>query len=112
MKHDDSAYLQHMLDAMDSVGTYLKGLDEAKFRGNALVQDAVIRRIGIIGEAAKRVSPTIRNRHDDIPWQDIAGMRDKLVHDYFGVDIGTVWLTATRDIPALRSRIVVILEEI
>lgn len=92
-----------MLDAIDKVEEYLSGVDRRQFSEKTLVQDAVIRQIQIIGEAAKRLPPPWRNQHDDIPWSDIAGMRDKLVHDYFGVDISQVWSVATDDLPALKE---------
>jgi len=72
----------------------------------------VIRQIEIIGEATKRLSNNLRDKHAHIPWQDIAGMRDKLVHDYFGVDIDKVWLTAQDDVPALRAEVTKILGEL
>jgi uncharacterized protein with HEPN domain len=77
-----------------------------------LLQDGVIRQIQIIGEAAKRVSPAVSSKYSDIPWRDIAGMRDKLVHDYFGVDVEMVWVTATVDLPELKQQIARILGEI
>ena len=75
------------------------------FRADLLVQDGVIRQIEIIGEATKRLSRDVRKANRHVPWDDIAGMRDKLIHDYFGVDINTVWLTAVNDLPALKVEV-------
>ena len=106
MKRDETVYLQHILDAIGKIEEYLEGSTENAFYKNTLIQDGVIRQIQIIGEAVKRLSDALRESYPDIPWQDIAGMHNKLVHDYFGVDMEEVWLTATEDIPALKAEII------
>ena len=111
MKRDESVYLQHILDAIRKIETYLRGVDEANFAEQTLVQDGVIRQIEIIGEAARHLSDELRAQNAHVPWQDIAGMRDKLIHGYFGVDIDKVWLTATQDIPTLKIQVMRILDK-
>jgi uncharacterized protein with HEPN domain len=102
---DERVYLNHMIDAIRAVERDIDGVTEAEFRSNEMLQDAVIRQIQILGEACKRLSADLKGAHADVPWRDIAGMRDKLVHDYFGVDVETVWLTARDDLPELVTRL-------
>jgi uncharacterized protein with HEPN domain len=111
MEKDDSIYLQHVLDAINTVQEYLQGVNEEKFKATRLLQDGAIRQIEIIGEAVRHISKDIRKAYPEIPWQDIAGMRDKLIHDYFGVDIEKVWDTAQQDLPVLKEQVVGILKE-
>jgi uncharacterized protein with HEPN domain len=112
MKRDDSVYLQHVLDAISTIEIYLTGVDESAFRAQRLIQDGVIRQLEIIGEAVKHLSTAVRRQNPSIPWQDIAGLRDQLIHHYFGVDLDEVWLTATEDVPLFKKEIQVILNEL
>lgn len=109
--HDDVVYLRHIYDATVRIDEYLQGVTEEKFTLTPLLQDGVIRQLEIVGEATKRLSKSLRRQYSEIPWQDIAGMRDKLIHDYLGVDVKTVWLTAKEDVPRLREQIKMILSD-
>jgi uncharacterized protein with HEPN domain len=110
MERDDSIYLQHIRDAIARIEEYLQGVTEETFYEQYLVQDGVIRQLEIIGEATKRLSREARAQYPGVPWQDIAGMRDKLIHAYFGVDLQAVWLTARDDIPVLKTEVSRMLE--
>lgn len=110
MKRDESVYLRHILDAIAKIESYIQGINEAAFSQQSLIQDGVIRQLEIIGEAVKRVPDQLRRHQPHIPWQDIAGMRDKPIHDYFGVDLEKVWLTAQDDLPGLKSAVAELLD--
>ena len=99
---DDSIYIDHILNSINRILDYIAGKDRESFEDDLVTQDAVVRQLEIIGEATKRVSKDFRSNHPDIPWSDMAGMRDVLIHDYIDVDFGVVWKTASEDIPRLK----------
>ena len=103
------AYLLHTLDAIDAVIEYTQDGRDAFF-ADRKTQDAVIRNIEVLGQAVKGLSAETRARDDSIPRRQIAGMRDKLIHEYFGVDLNLVWDVVERELPTLRPRIAALLE--
>ncbi len=105
MKKDDGIYLKHILDAISRIEEYVQNLNYVDFIANHLVQDGVVRQIEIIGEAAKNLSQETKEKNPAISWKDINGMRDKLIHAYFGVDMDAVWDTVKKDIPVLKNAI-------
>lgn len=103
------AYLLHTLDAIDAVIEYTQDGRDAFF-ADRKTQDAVIRNIEILGQAVKGLSTETRAQDDSVPWRQIAGMRDKLIHEYFGVDLALVWDVVERELPVLRPKIAMLLE--
>jgi uncharacterized protein with HEPN domain len=100
---DDSLYIDHLLRSINNILEYTKGINKKVFSNNNLVQDAVIRNFEIIGEATKKVSDVYKQTHVEIPWKEMSGMRDKLIHDYIGVDIVVIWKTIKEDLPPLKK---------
>jgi uncharacterized protein with HEPN domain len=105
MKKNDQVYLLHILEAIDQIHEYTLGLDYDAFLKSRLIQDGVIRQLEIIGEATKNLSQETRDNAPQIPWKDMAGMRDVLIHQYFGVDLVAVWTTLEQDLPLLEQEI-------
>ena len=110
-ERDVRLYLDDILEAIEKIEKYTDGLDFEQFRKDDKTGDAVIRNFSVIGEAVKNISPDIRKRYPNIPWKVIAGMRDKLVHEYFGIKYDVVWETIELRLPSLRSAIKKILDQ-
>jgi uncharacterized protein with HEPN domain len=111
MRRDDNAILLDIAHAAAQVAKFITGQDKTAFLDDELTQSAVLHQILVLGEAAKRLSPEFRSRYPDVPWSDMAGMRDKLIHAYEAVDYDEVWSTATKDIPELLEWVTPLLPE-
>jgi uncharacterized protein with HEPN domain len=107
MKHDPSVFLKHIRDSITDIEGYTQDIDSQTFLAykNKEKQDAVVRRIEIIGEAVRNIPVEFQNAHPEVPWQKIAGMQHKLVHEYFGVDLELVWAVVESDLPVLKKHV-------
>lgn len=108
----DKAYLKDILDAISDIEVFIANINEAEFHKNKEKKYAVVRALEIIGEAAKNLSRELRAKHKQIPWKEIAGMRDKLIHGYFGIKWELVWETVKNKIPELKNQLLKILSEL
>jgi len=107
---DDRVYLGHILEAIQDIEQYASAGRDA-FMTDKMRQDAVLRKLEVVGEAVKNLSELSKQRRPEIPWRQIAGMRDRLTHDYFGVDLALVWVTVEKDVPNLKAAVEVLLAE-
>jgi uncharacterized protein with HEPN domain len=102
--NDDRTYLLHIRDAIDAILHYTSEGRE-HFLQDRKTQDAVVRNLEIIGEASKRLSDDLKQSQPQVPWKQIAGMRDRLIHAYFGVDLNLVWEVVEKRLPELRAAV-------
>ena len=112
MKKDDSVFLEHILDSIEKIEEFTRNVSKSDFLNNVQLQDAVVRRIEILGEAAKNISQIIVEKHPEVEWKKMIGTRDKLVHGYFGVDLEVVWFVIKDDLPKLKEKVKKILREL
>jgi uncharacterized protein with HEPN domain len=111
-QHDPTLYLTHILESAALIESYVRGLDLETFRKDQQRQDAVVRRIEIMGEAVKNLPVDVREAHPHVPWRRIAGMRDKVIHGYIFVDVELVWNVASTTVSQLKADVQVILDSI
>ena len=112
MIRDNSIYLVHIKESIDNIISFTQGIDKDNFLDNKLVQDATIRNLEIIGEASKNITPEFRVSHPEIEWKKMAGMRDKLIHQYMSVDILAVWGVIEEVLPTLNKQITKLLNDL
>ncbi len=111
MQRDIGLYLDDILESIEKIEEYTKDLSEEEFSRNTETQDAVLRRLAIIGEAVKHLPEDLKEKHKQIPWKQIAGARDIFVHEYFGIGIERVWGTIHEDLQELKSLIEALLNK-
>ncbi len=103
MKKDPFIFIEHILDSISLIEKYTQGKTESQFLDSVELQDAVVRRLEIIGEAVKNTPEDFRKKHPHIEWKKIAGLRDVLAHEYFGIDYQLTWQIIVRDLPLLKK---------
>lgn len=102
MTKDYAMYVEDMLESIESINEYIGSMTEVAFSQDKQLQDAVIRRLGIIGEAATRLTKEIRDTTPDIPWKSVIGLRNIVIHEYSSISLGKVWDVVEHDLPTLK----------
>ncbi len=105
MKKDPAVFLKHILECINLIEEYSKNLTQEDFKNNTKLQDAIIRRLEIIGEAARNLPDEFRSNYSDILWKQIIAARNILAHFYFGIDLNTIWNIVKNDLPQLKVQI-------
>lgn len=103
MKREYEDYLNDIVEAVAAIERFVEGMNFEEFREDQKTLFAVTRAFEVLGEAAKKIPLTLKKKHPDIPWREMAGMRDKLIHEYFAVDVSVLWKTIQEDLPLIRS---------
>lgn len=105
MSEKDFVFLGHILESVEAIESFVKGISKEIIANDRLRQNAVIRELEIIGEAVKNVSNELKEKYRDVEWKKITGTRDKLIHYYFGLDFDTIWDVLEHDLPELKEQI-------
>ncbi len=110
-KRETEDFVRDILDSINAIEEFVKDITFQDFIKERKINYAVIRAIEIIGEATKNISKSFRSKYPEVPWDEMAGMRDKLIHHYFGVDMEVLWITATENVPRLKVLISKVIED-
>ena len=111
MNRDFKAFLQDIINSIDKIEKYTNKVEFEEFENNPLIVDAVTRNLEIIGEATKQIPIDIKEKYPEIPWKEMAGMRDKIIHGYFDIVYSILWETIRNDLPPVKPQIEKILKE-
>ena len=111
MNKDPKVFINHILEAISDIEDFSKGITKEELSINKMKQSAILRQIEIIGEAVKNIPNDFRSKYSNVEWKKIAGTRDKMIHDYFGVDLKIVWDTVKEDLPKLKKQIESIIKD-
>ena len=111
MKKEPLIFIEHILENIENIDNFSKEISKNDFFKDKLRQNAIIRAIEIIGEAVKNLPDSFKNKYPNISWKEIVGTRDKMIHNYFGIDLDTVWEIIKEDIPKLKKDIKQILKK-
>lgn len=103
MKRDYKLYIQDIRDCISQIEKYTKGISENEFSNNVMLQDAVIRRLEIIGEATKNIPGSLKEKNNHVPWSRMSNYRDFIVHSYFEASLSRLWVTATKEIKEIKE---------
>lgn len=109
-KSDDLSYIKDIIDAIDRINIYTEGVTKSTFFEHLMMQDATMHQIEIIGEASNQISDTFRDVHPDLPWMEMRAIRNKIVHDYRGIELEIIWDTVKNNLPGLKDQIKSLLE--
>ena len=112
MTKEARIFLEHILESIDLINSYTSNISKDDFFRSPQIQDAVIRRLEIIGEATKNISTGIRKEYPEVPWRELAGMRDILIHQYFGIDLELTWSTVKENLPGLKRQLSRVVERL
>ncbi len=112
MKRSLIDYISDILSSLEEVETFTEGMTFEKFLSDKKTINAVIRSLEVMGEATKRIPENLREKYSEIPWKRIAGMRDKLIHEYSGVDLEIVWVVVKEEIPHIKKPLKIALKDI
>jgi len=111
-RRDYRDYIKDVLDSVNDIESFIRDMSFEDFKRDRKTINAVVRSIEVIGEATKKIPKTLKDKHREVPWKKMSGMRDKLIHEYFGVDVEILWKTANDDIPPLKQLVQNILKSL